>query len=166
MQGRRLQRKSAGSQHWMREKPSSFSSSYEISSGHFEILSQRTKMHQDLGHKYRTWTSIRKHKEQKADGHNYSSPARWMPTPLSPSGSPFFPNPAHHWRHQAGLPTQSTLRRLGSPRAPRCFHFPFMGTSPFSAKKGSQEAMWELNTRLGYNRNESIQRAGCLFLWQ
>lgn len=77
-----------------------------------------------------------------------------------------FFQPCTHQCHQAGLPKWSTLRRLGSPHAPRCLHFPFMCTSTFSTKKGSQEAMWELNTRLGYNKNERIQKPGCLFLWQ
>lgn len=53
----------------------------------------------------------------------------------------FFSNPVHYQCHQAGLPMWITFRRLGSPCAPRCFHFLFMCTSTFSTKKGSQEAM-------------------------
>lgn len=77
--------------------------------------------------------------------------------PCSALLAPLFFQPRTHQCHQAGSQS-GALRRLGSPHAPRCFQFPFMCTSTFSTKKGSQEAMWELNTRLGYNKNERIQK--------
>lgn len=64
---------------------------------------------------------------------------------------------------QAVLPAWRNLWRLGSPYAYRSSHFPFICTSTSSVKSGSQEVMWELNTRRGYNTIESIQRPGCLF---
>lgn len=165
---RRLQTKSVGYQHWMREQASYSSSSCGMSSGHLDIFTlDGQRMHQFSGNKYHY---VGFHREMHVTQSRWSQgfSIRVMSAkPPPPFWLPYiFSKPAQHRAIRRGSQTRRALGRPGSPHAPQCFHFPVLHTSLFSAKKGIQEVTWELNTTPGYNTSKSVLRPGCLLLWQ
>lgn len=110
------------------------------------------------------WASIGKRTWHKADGHK-DSPSGWrVPGPLHLSGSlRFFPSLHTIHTIRRGSQRRSALGRPHSPHAPWCFHFLVLSPSPSSVKRGSQEVMWELNTRLGYNTRACWGLVACSF---